>query len=172
MLLLREPRLSDGNDLFHYIWSRPEVTKYLFWREVTTEEAAQKKTQWLLECRAEIPATYVIEETDSRTAIGFAYMKEMQPGYFGVGDIVIAPEFQGRGYGKQVVTAFLKEAFIDHGASRFEYCYVEGNEASRRLAESCGLHYVREERVRMAKIDADVTLKYYETTTMPKKITR
>ena len=70
-------------------------------------------------------------------AIGFAGMRELEPGIYEETGIALGPEFVKKGYGRQILTALLEEAG-KLGAKEFHACNRIGNAASRVLQLSCG----------------------------------
>ena len=43
-------------------------------------------------------------------AIGFAGMKEIEPGVFEDTGIAVGPDYVGKGYGTEILSAFIEEA--------------------------------------------------------------
>lgn len=77
-----------------------------------------------------------------------------------VTDIAIGPDFHGKGYGKQIVTALLNLAF-EHGATQVAYDCFAQNTVSKRLALSCGFAYTHSEEAEQMKNGEKVILDYY-----------
>ena len=160
-LILKSGSVDDWKDLYHNLWSRPEVFRYLFSRPSDSEETAEKKTAAYAQMHREVLTEFFVYEKTTNRAIGIAGLKEMQPGIFTVTDIAIGPHFSGRGYGKQILKALTKLAFEQCGASGLHYdCFVE-NTASRRLAESCGFVYTHSQPAELQKNGVMVMLAYY-----------
>ncbi len=63
---------------------------------------------------------------------------EAELGYF------ISPEYWGHGYASEALLALISELFR-LGYSRVMTGYFEGNEASRRVMEKCGMHPLEKE---------------------------
>ena len=78
---------------------------------------------------------------DTDEAVGLCAVKEREPGHFEECGIGIGTRFQGKGYGKEIVSLLLDLAFGKLGASDFRYGCFHENGRSRRTAESFGFRY-------------------------------
>ena len=86
------------------------------------------------------PAWFVaLKDTDE--AIGLCAIKENGKGHFEESGICIGTDYQGRGYGKEIVSLLLSFAFDQLGAEDFCYSYFQDNEKSKKLAASFGFQY-------------------------------
>ena len=74
--------------------------------------------------------------------------------------LMIDVRYQGKGYGKQIVTALLKQAF-ELGATEVAYDCFTQNVASKRLALSCGFAYSYSEEAELMKNGKKVILDYF-----------
>ena len=109
----------------------------------------------------EVNTEFFIYDKSAKQAIGIAGLKEMKPGVYTVTDIALCPDFHGKGYGKQILTAFISLAFDALGAIELHYDCFRQNEASKRLARSCGFTYMHSEEAELTKDGEKVTLDYY-----------
>ena len=110
-LLLKQGSADDWQDLYRNLWSRGEVFRYMFTNQSPTEEHAMKRTAAYAQMHREVNTEFFVYDKATGQAIGIAGLKEMQPGVYTVTDIALCPDFHGRGYGKQILTAFLSFAF-------------------------------------------------------------
>lgn len=160
-LLLRSGRVEDWYDLYQNLWSREEVFSYLFSRPSPNEEAGKKRTLAYVEMHREVPTEFFVEEKTTGRVIGIAGLKELAPGHWTVTDVAIGPDWQGRGYGVQVVSALADYAFYQRGAAQVGYeCFAE-NMASKHLAQSCGFVYTRSGEAETLKNGEKVILDHY-----------
>ena len=119
----------------------------MIWKVTSCEEDAKAKMEKvLLYQKAEKYALSVfLKETN--TVIGWATMKEMEPGIYGEDGIAIGPAYTNKGYGKQILNALVQEA-KKCGAKEFQAGARTKNLASHYLQMSCGFkfHHYSEEK--------------------------
>lgn len=75
----------------------------------TSENEAQKRMERTLRFQKYHKYSFFIYEKSSNNAIGFVGMTELQPGIFEDTGLALGPDYTGRGYGTQVLTALLNE---------------------------------------------------------------
>ena len=83
---------------------------------------------------------FIVYLKKTREAIGFATMRECEPGVYEEMGIAIGPAYVRRGYGKQILNALCTEA-KKQGAKEFKASYREKNLASKGLLTSCGFEF-------------------------------
>ena len=160
-LILRQGSVGDWQDLYRNLWSREEVFRYLFSKPSRNEEAGRNRTALYAEMHKEVATEFFVCEKASGQAIGIAGIKEWQPRYWTVTDIAIGPDFQGKGYGNQIVRALLELPF-KYGAVEVNYDCFTQNDTSKRLALSCGFTYSHSEEAELLKNGKKVILDHYE----------
>jgi len=74
---------------------------------------------------------------------GIPYTEGLEIGYR-----IYEPSDRGKGYMSEALSLFLGYLFSTRPVERLQICYMEGNEASRNVAEKCG--FVREGTLRNA----------------------
>ena len=159
-LILRQGSADDWQDLYRNLWSREEVFRYMFKNPCSSDEHAMARTGTYAVMHEEAKTEFFVYEKATGQAIGIAGIKELKPGKWTVTDVAIGTDFQGKGYGKQIVTALLKLAF-ELGANEVAYdCYTQ-NTASKQLALSCGFTYSDSEEAELMKDGEKVILDYY-----------
>lgn len=169
-LILHEGSADDWQDLYKKLWSRPEVFTYMFSKPCADEQTAKKKTEAYAEMHKEVKTEFFVYDKSTTQAIGIAGIKEMSHGLFTVTDIAISPDFQGKGYGKQIVNALVNLAFIQYNASEVLYdCFAE-NTASKALALACGFVYSHSAEAELKKNGKTVVLDYYHINKSTMKI--
>lgn len=159
-LFLREGTPDDWKDLYRNLWSREDVFRYMFNKPSPDEKAGRKRTNLYARMHKEVKTEFFVCEKASGQAIGIAGIKELKPGEWTITDIAIGPDFHGKGYGKQIITALLNLAF-ELGATEVAYDCFSQNEASKRLALSCGFTYTNSEEAELTKNGEKVILDYY-----------
>lgn len=160
-LILRQGSADDWQDLYRNLWSREEVFRYLFSKPSPNEEAGKERTAAYAGMHREVETEFFVCEKVSGQAIGIAGIKELKPGCWTITDIAIGPDFQGKGYGKQIVRALLNLAFGECGAAEVAYACFSRNTASRRLALACGFVYARSRKAERKKNGETVILDSY-----------
>ena len=159
-LILRQGSADDWRDLYRNLWSREEVFHYMFKNPCPSEERAAARTGAYAVMHEEVKTEFYVIEKASGQTIGIAGIKELKPGKWTITDIAIGPDFQGKRYGKQIVTALLKLAF-ELGATEVAYDCFTQNAASKQLALSCGFTYSHSEEAELMKNGKKVILDYF-----------
>ena len=159
-LILRQGCVEDWQGLYRNLWSHEEVFRYMFNKPSPDEESGHKRTAIYAQMHQEVKTEFFVCEKASGQAIGIAGIKELNPGKWTITDIAICPDFQGKGYGKQIVAALLNLAF-ERGAIEIAYDCFTQNTASKQLALSCGFTYSHSEETELMKNGEKVILDYY-----------
>ena len=159
-LLLRPGRAEDAEALYRNLWSRPEAFRCLFSSPSPDRAAGERRTALYAAMHREVETEFFICERTSGEVIGIAGVKELAPGHWTVTDIAIGPDFWGRGYGRQVLTA-LETLVRSRGGAELDYCCFADNAASKALALSRGFHYVHSAEGELKKNGAPVLLEHY-----------
>ncbi len=136
-LILGKAKPSDWTGVLKNVWSRPECARYMLWKLTDSEESAKARIERTIEFQKTHEA-YLVYEKASGEPIGFAGVKRVEDGVYEESGICLGPDFQRRGYGKQLLRRLLDYCRDEHGAREFIYSTREQNEASRALAASFG----------------------------------
>jgi len=160
-LILKSGSASDWEALFRNLWSQASVFQYMFTKPCLTEDAARRKTAAYAQMHGQVNTEFFVYEKTSGAAIGIAGIKELRPGVYTVTDIALGSDFSGRGYGKQILCVLIQLAFELLSASQLQYDCFRENEASRRLALSCGFRYSHSQEAELKKNGETVILDYY-----------
>ena len=161
-LLLDKGKIDEWKSMYENVWKHEETAKYLMWEAAQTEEAGYEMTRGYLEFQDATPAAYVVYEKASKTLIGYAGMRETDKGVFEDSGIAVGPSYTGKGYGKQILYALLRQAFEELGAQKFVYsCWAE-NIPSNRLAQAAGLRLSHSEEATDQRSGKAFIMNYYE----------
>ena len=161
-LILDKGKIEDWKLMYENVWRHEETARYMMWKPKQTEQEGYEMTQGLIEFQKVNPTMYFVYEKESKMPIGYAGMKEMDEGIFEDSGIAAGPRFCGKGYGKQILCALLKQAFEERGAERFIYsCWAE-NVISNNLAKSVGLKFIRSEEMIDQRSGKKFIMNYYE----------
>ena len=141
-LSLRMMHPIDAEDMFDYA-RRPEVTKYLLWREHKDVEYTRDYLNYI-SGRYALGSFFdwALIERESRRMIGTCGFTRIDTannsaeiGY------VLNPDFHRRGFGSEAVRRVLKFGFEELGLQRIEARFMQGNEASLALMKSVGMTF-------------------------------
>ncbi len=141
-LLLRKLLPRDAEDMFLYA-SRPDVTRYLLWREHPDLFYTRRYISYVIgKYRSGEFFDYAIVEHESGRMIGtcgFARIdRQNRAGEIGY---VINPTYQNRGYATEAACAVIKFGFSVLDLRRIEARYMEENQRSARVMQKCGMHF-------------------------------
>lgn len=139
-LVLKKAEFDDWEPLLRNIWSHEESAKYMLWKVTKTQEEAKARMIRTLEFEEKEKYALIIYKKPKMEAIGFAAMRECEPGVFEEMGVAFGPYFVHKGYGKQVLTAMCEEA-KKAGAKEFLASHRKLNVASKALILSCGFEY-------------------------------
>ena len=141
-LSLRPMHPIDAEDMFDYA-RRPEVTKYLLWREHEDIYFSRDYLNYINR-RYALGDFYdwAIIDHESRRLIGTCGFTKIDTannsaeiGY------VLNPDFHRRGFGSEAVRRILKFGFEELNLNRIEARFMQGNEASLALMRSVGMTF-------------------------------
>ncbi len=145
-IVLRKARETDWRSMFEQVWGDEAVYRWMLYQPTLTEEEAVERCRRSMEYQKDRCAWFVaLKDTDE--AIGLCAMREDPPGHCEECGICVGTKYQGRGYGKEIVSLLLDLAFRKLGAEDMRYGYFRENEKSRKVAESFGFVYDRTEEM-------------------------
>ena len=141
-LSLRVMHPIDAEDMYDYA-KRPEVTKYLLWRE---HESISFTRDYLIYVGRRYALgdfyDWAIIERESRKMIGTCgFTKIDVPNNCAEIGYVLNPDFHRRGFGSEAVKRVMKFGFEELGLNRIEARFMQGNEASLALMKSVGMTF-------------------------------
>ena len=161
-LILDKGKIEDWKTLYENVWKHDETARYMMWSASHTEEEGYEMTQNYIKMQEVNPTAYIVYEKEGRVPIGFAGMRETDKGIFEDSGIAVGVSYTGKGYGKQILSALLSQAFEELGAQKFIYsCWAE-NIPSNKLAESAGLKFSHSEEAIDRRSGKAITMNYYE----------
>lgn len=143
-LILRKAVFEDWQDIYANVWRHAETARCMFWRVTESEEDARDRMRRTLAYEEANEYALFVYEKSRGKAIGFAGMRELDPGVWEESGVALGPDYVGRGYGGQILDALTRAAF-SLGAKEFRASCREQNERSRRLILSRGFRPAGEE---------------------------
>lgn len=141
-LLLRPMHPMDAEDMFDYA-KRPQVTRYLLWREHEDISFTRDYLNYIGR-RYALGDFYdwAVVERESRRMIGTCgFTKIDTANNSGEIGYVLNPDFHRQGFGSEAVRAVLKFGFEELSLNRIEARFMQGNEASLALMRSVGMTF-------------------------------
>ncbi len=139
-LILKKPVFDDWKSMYHNLWRHKETAKYMLWAATKSEEEAMDRMRRSIQFQHKRRDAYFVYEKATGQGIGFAGMVEVKPGVYEDSGIALGPEYVGKGFGKEILRAFINEA-KSYGAKEFVCSCRSANVASARLQQSCGLTF-------------------------------
>lgn len=139
-LILRKAEDRDLELIWRRVWRDERLAATMLWTPTPTLEEAEERLARTKAFQAENYAFFVcLKETDE--PIGFGGVREIAPGEWDETGLCIAAEWQGRGYGKELLRALVGLVFHELGGKSFRYSCFHDNAASAALCRSCGFVY-------------------------------
>ncbi len=141
-LILRRMKVSDAEDMFDYA-RRAEVTRYLLWDCHPDVQSTREYLQYVQKQYEEgefYDWAVILRETGRMIGTaGFTSFDDdnnaAEIGY------VINPDYRGIGVAPEAVGEIMKFGFLRLNLHRITARYMEGNDASRRVMEKCGMSF-------------------------------
>lgn len=159
-LLIKKGEQKDWRDMYYNLWCHGESARYMLWDVTTSEEEARDRMARTIKFQETHPYCWLVYEKASGKAIGFAGMEEIEEGVYEDKGVALGPDYVRKGYGKQIVNAMAEYAKAVLNAKKMVLSYREGNEASKRLQESCGFVYSHSEDREDPRTGAGYVLNY------------
>lgn len=139
-IILRKAKKDDYKSMLINVWGDEEVYKWMLFAPTKTIPEAIDRVNRSIEFQKDHYA-YFIALKDSDEAIGFCGIKENEPNRYEECGICIGTKYQGKGYGKEIVSLLLDLAFNKLNAKDFRYYYNQDNIKSKKLAEFFNFEY-------------------------------
>ena len=135
-LILKKAVRSDWREIYENLWRHAESAKYMLWEPTESEEEAVARMERTIGFQKKNKYAFFIYEKATEKAIGFAGMKEVRPHVYEDTGIALGPDYVRKGYGTQVLNAFLEEA-RRNGAKKFiascRVCNLPAHEMQMKL---------------------------------------
>ena len=159
-LILRKAQFEDWQDMYRNVWSREETARYMLWTVTASEEEAMERMRRTIRFQSEHDSWTVFEKASGK-AIGWAGVNPIAEGVYEDGSVALGPEFVGKGYGKQILTALTEYVFCGLEATAFVATCRNENAPSRGTILSCGFVYTHSEDRIDPRNDLPYVLEFY-----------
>ena len=145
-IVLRKAKEDDYGSMWKHVWGDEDVYRWMLYQPTLTEAEAVERCQRSIRYQKDHLAWFVaLKDTDE--AVGLCAIRENEPGHYEEAGICIGTAFQGKGYGKEIVSLLLELAFLKLGAEDIRYGYFQDNVKSKKVAEHFGFVYDRSEEI-------------------------
>ena len=145
-IILRKAREEDYRSMLKHVWGDEEVYRWMLFQPTLTETEALDRCRRSIQYQKDHLAWFVaLKDTDE--AVGLCAIRETDPGHYEEAGIGIGKAFQGKGYGKEIVSLLLELAFEKLGAEDVRYGFFQDNMKSRKVAEHFGFVYDHSEEM-------------------------
>ena len=141
-LILRGMRVSDAADMYAYA-RRPSVTEYLTWDPHTSESMTREYLIYVGQ-RYRTGDFYdwsVVCKEDGHMIGTCGFTSFNCPADSGEIGYVLNPDYQGQGLATEAVRRVLRFGFEELELHRIYARIMDGNKASERVAEKCGMRH-------------------------------
>lgn len=141
-LILRKILISDCQDMYDYS-SRPETSQYLLWTPHKSLRFTKKYISYLQgEYKDENFYDFALVDKKTNRMIGTcgftSFALEHNSAEIGY---VLHPDFWGKGLAKEAILRVMAFGFAELRLHRITAKIMTGNNASRRVAEKCGMRH-------------------------------
>lgn len=139
-LILRKIKVCDAEDMFDYS-RREDVTRYLLWDAHPDLFYTEHFIRYLQE-RYSVADYYdwaIVWQENGKMIGTCGFTSFDVPNNAAEIGYALSPEYWGRGVATEAVERLLRFAFCDLALSRVSAVCMEGNAASLRVMEKCGM---------------------------------
>ena len=141
-IVLRKAKEDDHRSMLKHVWGDENVYRWMLFQPTLTEAEAVERCRRSIQYQKDHLAWFVaLKDTDE--AVGLCAIRENEPGHYEESGICIGTDFQGKGYGKEIVSLLLDLIFQKLGAEDCRYGYFQDNVKSKKVAEHFGFVYDR-----------------------------
>lgn len=141
-LILRPMCANDASDMFRYA-KRSDVTTYLLWTPHPSQSYTEEYLKYI-EKRYRMGEFFdwaVVDKESGKMFGTCGFTRFDFPHDVGEIGYVLSPEFHGRGFGTEAAERVLRFGFEVLSLHRIEVKFMQGNDASRHVAEKLGMQF-------------------------------
>ena len=140
VLILAKAKMSDLEDIYNNFWSQKETSRYMLWTPLNSIEEAKERLIKVINYQKNNMAYFVYEKKSGK-AIGIAGMEEIEPHVYEDAGIGFGKDYVGKGYGKQILKAFIDYIFNNLNGEKILCSCDRRNIRSAKMQLACGLKY-------------------------------
>lgn len=141
-LLLRCMKPCDCEDMYEYS-CRADTTKYLTWSEHESKQFTHRYLEYLQKqySHGEFYDWAVTLKENGKMIGTCGFTSFDLPNNSAEVGYVINPSYWGKGYASEALLRVLDFGFMKLNLHRMQARYMDGNNASRRVMDKCGMRY-------------------------------
>ena len=159
-LIIRKAKFDDLDSIYNNIWSDEVIASNMLWEVTKTREDAITRMERTINYQSNNYA-YFICLKDTNEAIGFSGIKEIDKDIYEDAGLCIATKYQGMGFAKEVISAFIDLIFNELNGKRFIYGCFNTNEKSRNVCLKLGFNYLDSKELTREHDNKDFMVDYY-----------
>lgn len=160
-LVLGKAKQEDLYSIYNNYWCSAKTARYMLWVPQKNIEEAQERLNKTIAFQKDHLAYFIYEKATGE-AIGQAAMLKVEPGVWEDAGVGIGEKFVGKGYGKQILNAFIDYIFNELKAKKIICSCDTRNVPSAKLQQSCGLRYSHSEKAVRKRDGEEYICDYYE----------
>ena len=141
-LILRKARFDDWKPMYENVWRHESAARYMTWNVTRSEEEARDRMERTIRYQQNGGLSFIVAKDGE--PIGFAGVMERSHGVYEATGGCLGPDFQRKGYGKQMLTA-LERLVFSLGAEKFIVTHHRDNIPSKKVILSRGFRYTHSE---------------------------
>lgn len=141
-LILRKARFDDWKPMYENVWRHESAARYMTWDVTHSESEARERMERTIRYQQNGGLSFIV--TLAGEPIGFAGVTERSPGVYEDTGGCLGPDFQRKGYGKQMLAA-LERLVFSLGAKVFIVTHHRDNIPSKKVILSRGFRYTHSE---------------------------
>ena len=141
-LELRQAEFDDWKPMYENVWRHESAARYMLWDVTTSEEAARDRIERTIRYQQNGGLSFIV--TKDGEPIGFAGVMETEPGVYEDTGGCLGPDFQRKGYGRQMLAA-LERLVFSRGGSKFIVAHRRENLPSKKVILARGFRYTHSE---------------------------
>ena len=159
-LIIRKANFDDLDSIYNNIWSDEVIASNMLWKVTKTREDAITRMERTINYQSNNYA-YFICLKDTNEAIGFSGIKKIDKDIYEDAGLCIATKYQGMGFAKEVISAFIDLIFNELNGKRFIYGCFNTNEKSRNVCLKLGFNYLDSKELTREHDNKDFMVDYY-----------
>jgi RimJ/RimL family protein N-acetyltransferase len=135
-LELRQAEFADWKPMYKNIWQHESAARYMTWDVTRSEDEARDRIERTIRYQQNGGLSFIVAKDGE--PIGFAGVTETAPGIFEDTGGCLGPDFQRKGYGKQMLGLALRFAFDILKVQKVTLGVLENNPGAYHCYKAAG----------------------------------
>ena len=140
-LIIAKAKVEDTEKIWQNYWCDQESAKYMLWKPTETKEEADDRMTRTINYQKDHLA-FIIYEKSTMEPIGMGGFYEVEPGVYEDSGIGLGSKYCRKGYGTQILQAFIDYLFDDLKINKILYSCFRENVASHKLLAKFDFNYL------------------------------